>query len=276
MIPVFAHCPGGQPRYRVGHTWSMVATGIKEEFDRLGYVVCRNVLDADLIGEAADHVEWLAKRHPELRPEQLWHTLVPDDPFWVKLVGDHRLLDIAEQFVGPNIALFASHYISKPPFSGQAVCWHQDGAFWPLEPMEVVTLWLAVDESTPENGCMRVIPGTQNLPLQAMDKSDGGVLDGEVPVEFVDEARAVDLILAPGDVSVHNPLIVHGSNANTSPKRRCGLTIRYIPTTTRLLVEGAGCPFLLRGSAVPGVNRYLPKPAYRPGEHFPFREAHRA
>src|SRR5690606_40334400 len=56
------------------------------------------------------------------------------DPFWVRLISDDRLVDIASLFVGPDVALFASHYISKPPFTGQPVLWHQDSAFWPLEP----------------------------------------------------------------------------------------------------------------------------------------------
>ena len=81
-----------------------------------------------------------------------------NDPFWVRLISDDRLLDIAQEYVGPNIALFASHYISKPPADGHPVLWHQDGSYWPLEPMEVVTLWLAVDDSLPENGCMQAIP----------------------------------------------------------------------------------------------------------------------
>ncbi|NQZ68657.1 MAG: phytanoyl-CoA dioxygenase family protein, partial [Lentisphaeria bacterium] len=132
-----------------------------EEFDQEGFLIFDDVLDADLIAEASDHVTWLAKKNPDKRPEQLGHTLMTHDPFWVRLVSDDRLLDIAEMFIGPDIALFASHYISKPARTGMPVLWHQDGSYWPLEPMEVVTLWLAVDDSTPENGCMRVIPGTQ-------------------------------------------------------------------------------------------------------------------
>lgn len=131
------------------------------KFRQDGYVIFREAIDRELVGEASEHVTWLQRRHPDLRGEELSHELVARDPFWVRLVGDDRLLDIAAQFVGPDIALFASHYISKPPFSGRPVLWHQDGAFWPLEPMNVVTLWLAVDDSTPENGCLRVIPGSQ-------------------------------------------------------------------------------------------------------------------
>src|SRR5262245_24248675 len=85
-----------------------------EQFEREGYVLFPDVLDASLIQEASDHVDWLLKRNPDLRPEQLHHNLMTDDPFWVRLISDDRLLDIAAQFVGPNIALFASHYISKP------------------------------------------------------------------------------------------------------------------------------------------------------------------
>lgn len=255
-------------------------TEARKQYDEQGYALFSDVLDADLIRETSDHVAWLQAKHPELRPEQLGHTLMTDDPFWVRLVGDDRLLDIAEQFIGPNIALFASHYISKPPYDGQPVLWHQDGSYWPLDPMEVVTLWLAVDDSLPENGCMRVIPGTQTMDLKEMKarKDIANVLSSGIDSEFVDEAKAVDFILKAGGVSVHHPNIVHGSNANHSPRRRCGLTIRYIPTTTRILPKGHLTPegrwpsaFLLRGEAVPGINDYNPYPKYRAGVHMPFR-----
>jgi ectoine hydroxylase-related dioxygenase (phytanoyl-CoA dioxygenase family) len=246
----------------------------RAQFDQDGYAVFHNVLDARLVAEASQHIDWLIAHNPGVRPENLGHTLVGNDPFWVRLISDERLLDIAEQFIGPNIALFASHYISKPPYDGMPVLWHQDGSYWPLEPMEVVTLWLAVDASTPENGCMRVIPGTQTVALQEMRKRTdvGNVLSSEIDPALVDESRAVDLVLQPGDVSVHQPNIIHGSNANHSPLRRAGLTIRYIPTHTRIAVEGQWpCAFLLRGQAVPGVNSYLPRPKYVPGVSMPFQ-----
>jgi hypothetical protein len=128
---------------------------------------------------AGRHIEWLQEQNPERRPEQFGHELVAADPFWVhlvsapqqlavctwvvwpvrspfsfptpddscaqvRLVSDPRLLAIAQQYVGDDIALFASHYICKPPGDGQEVLYHQDGSYWPLEPMEVVTLWLCV------------------------------------------------------------------------------------------------------------------------------------
>jgi phytanoyl-CoA hydroxylase len=253
----------------------IVAASPLESFRRDGYAVFRGVLDSVLISEASAHVEWLQARHPELRPENLGHQLLGKDPFWLRLVSDSRLLDIAELFIGPNIALFASHYICKPAGDGQPVLWHQDGSYWPLEPMQVVSLWLAVDDSTPENGCLRVIPGTQLLDLQTMQVRTeiANVLQSGMDEATVDESNAIDLVLRAGDVSVHHPNVVHGSNPNASSKRRCGLTIRYIPTSTRIVSrEQWPSAFHLRGEAVPGVNTYLPRPKYRAGEHMSFHD----
>ncbi|WP_086824710.1 phytanoyl-CoA dioxygenase family protein [Allokutzneria sp. NRRL B-24872] len=230
-------------------------------YEDRGYAVFREVLDPSLMAEVGEHVDWLHREHPDRRGEQLSHELVARDPFWVRLISDERLLDIASAFLGEDLALFASHYISKPPYSGQAVLWHQDGAFWPLDPMRVITLWLAVDESTPDNGCLRVIPGSHRTAIGATrERTDvDNVLGAETTVA-VDESRAVDLVLSPGDVEAHHPNIVHGSNANTSPKRRCGLTIRYIPTSTRITSAEQPFPSALHLRGEVGVNVYQPRP----------------
>jgi hypothetical protein len=106
-----------------------------------GYVVLPGVLDPGAVEAANAHVDWLLARHPELTPEQLGTRLARDDPFWIRLVSDHRLLDLAQLFVGPDIALFATHYLCKPPRAGKGVEWHQDGAFWPLEPDRTDRSW---------------------------------------------------------------------------------------------------------------------------------------
>lgn len=240
-----------------------------------GYTIFPGVIDEDLVREAQGHVEWLARKHPDLRPEHLGHVFVAQDPFWVRLVGDDRLLDVAQAFIGPNIALFASHYISKPAGHGQPVLWHQDGHYWPLQPMEVVTLWLAVDDSDAENGCMRVIPGTHRsgeILGHERHAETANVLSSRIDPSLVDDSKAVDVQMKAGSVSVHNPFLIHGSNANHSSRRRAGLTIRYIPTSTRIMVDGVfPSAFLLRGADPDGNNRYQPRPRYQPGEHYPFR-----
>lgn len=257
---------------QIGFTMSTSDTlSAESDYDRDGFAIFRGVLDADLIAEAGRHVEWLQRQHPELAGEDLGTQLVARDPFWVRLVSDERLLDVAERFIGPDIALFASHYISKPPFSGKPVLWHQDAAYWNLEPMKVVTLWLSVDKSDTENGCLRVVPGSHKSDVgELRERPDvDSVLGSEIAVD-VDESQAYDMVLNPGDVEVHHPNIIHGSNANLSPRRRCGLTIRYIPTSTR--ITGSVQPFPsalhLRGDA--GVNVYQPIPVFDPETDFAF------
>jgi ectoine hydroxylase-related dioxygenase (phytanoyl-CoA dioxygenase family) len=251
-------------------------TDLRTQYAEQGYVIARGAIDADLAAETFDHVQWLIQKYPDTRPEQFHHQLLVIDPFMHRLVGDERLLDIAEQFIGPNIALFAAHYIAKPPLDGQKVLWHQDGSYWPLEPMEVVTLWVAGSDSTVENGCMRVLPGTQNARLLSraeMQTVDDGqnVLSSGIHPSQIDDTEVVELELKAGDVSIHNPRIIHGSNPNTSDKWRVGLTLRYIPTTT-LVKNGDHANVLLRGDATPGVNNlYVERPRYVPGETMPFK-----
>ncbi len=247
---------------------------LHDRYERDGYAIVRDVLDANLVQEARDHVEWLLQKYPDLRPELLGTRFVAGDPFWVRLVSDDRLLDVAQQFIGEDIALFASHWLAKPPYDGKPVLWHQDGSFWPLEPMRVISLWLAADDATPENGCMRVIPGTHTLRLEELQSRQDvdSVLGSSIDEGLVDESQAIDIVLKAGDVELHHPNLIHGSNANNSPRWRRGLTIRYIPTSTRIL-DTAITPLLVRGKAVPGINQYAPRPTYLAGEHMPFRGA---
>lgn len=236
------------------------------QFTDDGFTIFRNVIDPELLMEADEHLRFLAKKYPGLRPEHYHHPLMRDDAFWVRLVTDSRLLDIAELFLGPNLASFTSHYICKPPETGQAVLHHQDGAYWKLSKMNGITLWLAIDASTPENGCLQMIPGTHRLPLQDLRMRDDvpNMLYSEVDMH-IDYDAAVDLVLAPGDVSVHNPFIVHGSSPNHSKSRRCGMDMGFIPTTTG--VESTGVytnPLLVRGEPVEGVNSYRPWPKFDP------------
>lgn len=248
---------------------------LRKQYDEKGYVIVRNAVDADLAQETAEHVHWLTARNPGVRPERLMHDMLVTDPFMHRLVGDERLVDIVEIFLGPNIAMWAAHYIAKPPRHGQKVLWHQDGCLWPLEPVEVTTIWLAATASTRENGCLRVLPGTQDIHLlsrkEQIAADDGNnVLGTTVHPSLIDESDIVDLELQPGDVSVHNPRIIHGSEANTSDGWRIGLTLRYIPTSTRVNRENHPA-ILVRGKPNAGnSNEYAGRPTYDPARHMPF------
>ena len=157
--------------------------------------------------------------------------------------------------------------------TGMPVLWHQDGSYWPIRPMTVTTFWLAVDRSDEGNGCLRVVKGSHKQTLKEL-KTDRSVLnvlgatthsDQDVP-----EQDIVDLVLNPGDISIHHPNLVHGSHANTSNRRRCGLTIRYIPTSTEVVMKEQPV-LMMRGRPVEGVNTYRSFPPFRPDVDFSFR-----
>lgn len=248
----------------------------KERYGKDGYVVFHEVLGKELMEEANSHIDWLMKKYPNVLPEDLGHSYMKDDPFWLRFMSDNVLLDIAEQFVGPDIALFASHYISKPPFVGRPVLWHQDAQWWPLEPREVITLWIAIDDAVVENGCLRVIPGSHMIELQEMQANTkvDSVLNVEIDPALVDESKTVNLVQKSGSVSVLHPNIIHGSEANRSPMRRCGISTQYISTRSKILVDDNKpwpSAFLLRGMEVPGLNQYQPRPKYVEGQSMPFR-----
>ncbi len=250
---------------------------LAESYEQNGYVVVREVLDADLVAEGRDHIEWLLQKNPQLRPEQLGHHLMTQDAFWVRLVSDERLLDVAEQFLGPDLGLFASHYIAKPPLTGKAVPWHQDGSYWPLDPMRVITFWLALDRSDEKNGCMKVIPRTQHKRLMSkdeyVDQGEESAFAVAMDPSMIDESEAVNLILEPGDISIHHPNVFHGSHTNTSPRWRRGLTIRYIPSSTRITREAPHpAAFIFRGQGFANGNGWNPLPAFNAETSIPFAD----
>ncbi|MGW7264890.1 phytanoyl-CoA dioxygenase family protein [Streptomyces sp. NPDC054842] len=247
------------------------------EYAEQGFSIIRNVVPKDLLEEVHAHVDWLTRKYPDLRPEHFHHPLIRNDAFWARLVSDRRLVDIAEFFLGPDVACFTAHYICKPPYDGQPVLWHQDGAYWTLSPMEALTVWLAVDESTTENGCLRMIPGSHELPLHKpssrtdTDNMLFSASDEDLVQEWVEKRGVVDIELQPGDVSIHHPNLLHYSEPNTSAKRRCGLDMGYISTTTRIHSNGIYLdPLLVRGSDASGLNSYRPFPDFQEGETIPF------
>ena len=155
--------------------------------------------------------------------------------FILNLLLSEPFVDVAEQILGPDISLFTVYAICKPPFDGRPVKWHQDAAYFPIEPMETFTLWLAVDDSNSINGCMKVLPSShksKKIVNHSFNSNDGSVLVQSVP--GIDLNGAVDVEVPAGYYSVHDPFLLHGSNKNKSSKWRCGINIKYIPTYVTL------------------------------------------
>ena len=249
---------------------------LKQYYNDNGFVIIRNLFDSKFSKEIENHVKWLQHKYPNIRPEAFHHHLLVHDPFIHHVIGQEKMLDVVSEIIGPNIALFGAHYIAKKPIDGRPVGWHQDGSYWPLQPMNVVSVWLAGTASKKENACMRVVPGSQNKRLlkpSDMMKMDAEkyVLDLAIYPDQINDSNAIDIELEPGDISIHNPFIVHGSNANISKFWRIGLTLRFIPTTTFVNRAKWEC-VLLRGRKDKNVqNNYINRPVFKENEHMPFK-----
>lgn len=200
-----------------------------------GYAIGGPILERRALAELRHRMdEAIARLAPGQRSENM-ASLHYDEFYFRELFLSQAFVDVAEQILGPDVALFTSYAISKPPAQGLAVAWHQDAAFFPIEPMRTFTLWLAVDDSDRENGCMQVVRGSQRdrrvLP-HTVDRSGETTL----AIRLGDYAPedTVNVEVAAGCYSVHDPYIIHGSAPNRSQRRRCGITIKYVPTSIRL------------------------------------------
>lgn len=174
------------------------------------------------------------------------HLLIPG--LW-DLVHDPRILGPVEALLGPDLLCWASSFFSKAPGQPQHVPWHQDASYWGLDRPIALTAWVAFTPSSPENGCLRIVPGSQHTLLPHGDSRDpANMLFGrETVLARVDEERAVDVILSPGEMSLHHPLLLHGSRANRSGQRRIGFAIRYIAGDLRQIGDMRGSATLVRG-----------------------------
>ncbi len=163
--------------------------------------------------------------------------------FLDELVRQPAVLDAVEGVLGPNILCWASGFFTKEAHDPSFVTWHQDLTYWGLEPADIVSAWIALAPSTPESGCMRVIPGSHKqdvIPHRETFAAHNLLSRGqEIQVE-VDPAQAVDLVLEPGQMSLHHVKLIHGSEANRSDDRRIGFVVRYVPTYVRQTAGARG------------------------------------
>jgi chlorinating enzyme len=181
-----------------------------------------------------------------------------------RLAREDAVLDAVEGVIGPDILCWASGFFTKEAHDPSYVSWHQDLTYWGLEPADIVTAWVALSPSTPVSGCMRVVPGShkQDVFPHTETFAEHNLLSRgqEIAVE-VDEAHAVDLVLEPGQMSLHHVKIFHGSRQNRADDRRIGFAIRYLPPRVHQDV-GADSATMVRGEDRFGYFELEPAPAF--------------
>ena len=178
-----------------------------------------------------------------------WHET---SRFLYDICTHPTILDYVEDLLGADFFLWGSNFFIKEPMTGSTVGWHQDAYYWPLDPHESLTVWLAFDNSTVENGAMEVIPGSHGAGI--LKHIRGADTDSVLTLEcergqFREDTRK-PVTLHAGEVSIHDDKLVHGSPPNRSTMRRAGLTIRYSRTNVRcdLTVNPHFKAYLCRGT----------------------------
>lgn len=217
---------------------------IKEQYETDGYIKCIDALSTLESQRVRANFDSLEEKSGRKASQYSFHNIHLQYP-WVYQTATHEnILNPVKEILGQNIILLDSRFICKYPVSemqdedsGKAyVAWHQDMRYWGIEGT-VVTAWLAVDDADVENGCMQVLPGTHTLGMLEHETASvsGNLLSANqsIPLKLIDESQSIPCPVQAGQMSLHDGLLVHGSQPNTSPRRRCGFVIRFVSTSAK-------------------------------------------
>jgi hypothetical protein len=218
-----------------------------ECFHRDGYLVPNFRFEAEELSKLQQLTQRLVANNPQVTNGHIGspHLLhgkgtqqIKTEPGWLDIATHPRLVKLVTEVIGPDVILWTSTLFYKPPLEGPATPWHRDGAFYPIAPLATITAWIAVFDSVKENGCLRILPGSHTARdvgahhrahWNKRSEEEAGALD---PDE-VDEARAVDVPLEPGQMVLFDIYTAHASWPNQGTKPRAGYAVRFLPATSR-------------------------------------------
>ena len=246
-----------------------------KDFQQEGYCLFEDVLTGDEIAAIRHELDSAIANLPEkqivykdgvdqevdARPEYMTEPH-PKNTFWMNVCRHPCILDAVESVLGPDLLLIMSHLIVKVPAEGLPVAWHQDNTYWhSVDGTDVATVWMAIDDTDVANGCMQVIPCShEGYPELEKVKTGKDDLLG-LTVEVTDEmaAAAIPLEMNAGSLSIHDSFVLHGSEANTSGRRRAAYTMRYANANTVTIdTEAHWVPvYLVRGNGGANEGKYV-------------------
>ncbi len=226
-----------------------LSTEALEFYHTYGYYHPIRVLSVQQAADLYRRVEAFEADHPDDSKSAFGLNSHLAFPWLYDLVRARAILDAVEAVIGPDILCWSAGFFTKEAGDPARVTWHQDSTYWGLEPTDIVTAWVAFTPSNRANGCMRVVAGSHTRGQIAHADTfaaDNMLSRGQVLAAEVDPAETRDIELQPGEMSLHNVRIVHGSEPNRSVDRRMGFAIRYIPTYVRQ-IGGRTMAVLARG-----------------------------
>lgn len=234
-----------------------------DDFNRDGYLLPLPIYTPDEIGEIRAYFDALLDE--TLRAGRNSYSISTAHRTYGRvydILTDSRIVRLVADLLGPDVVAWGSHFFCKMPGDGKRVAWHQDSSYWPLTPSHAVTVWLAIDDADTANGCMRYIPTSHHqghLTYHLSEEDEANVLNQTVP-NAEQFGTPVDVALKAGSASLHSDLLLHGSEANTSDRRRCGLTLRYCAADVRAGLGWNEKGVIVRGSDPTGHWSNQPRP----------------
>jgi len=213
------------------------------QYQAEGWVVPRFRLSQARVASMVEALEDLLRCNPGVRPEKLVSAHIEGDNgegvrgsrAFLDLARDPEIVELVADVLGDDVILWGCHVFCKPAVEGYETPWHQDGHYWPIRPLANCTVWVALEPSTLENGCLRVIPRShiaKRLHEHLHEERTDLTLNQRMAEGTFDESSAVDIELEPGQMSLHDVYMIHGARPNTSGKRRTGVALRYMPSTS--------------------------------------------
>lgn len=214
-----------------------------EHYRREGWVVPHYRLPQARVAQMVEALERLLRDNRGVRPEKLVSAHIEGDNgegvrgsrAFLDLARDPEIVELVSGVLGDDVILWGCHVFCKPAEEGYETPWHQDGHYWPIRPLATCTAWVALEASTIENGCLRVIPrshAARRLHEHLHEDRTDLTLSQRLAAGAFDESQAVDIELGPGQMSLHDVYMIHGAKANTSGRRRTGAALRYMPSTS--------------------------------------------
>jgi chlorinating enzyme len=235
-----------------------------EQFNRDGYIKGIRIFSPEEINQIRDYFDNLLARvlaaggdSYSISTAHARYGRVYD------ILTDPRIVQCVVDLLGPDVVAWGSHFFCKMPNDGKSVAWHQDASYWPLTPSKAVTAWLAIDDADQENACMRFIAGSHHhghLTYRPSNPNEHNVLNQTIenPLQY---GTPVDDVLSAGEISLHSDLLLHGSEANCSSRRRCGLTLRYCAADVRAHMQWNEKGVIVSGADPSGHWANRPRPA---------------
>ena len=213
----------------------MISLSTKQlkDYEDHGFVAPIDVLSSEDARKIKEEIEYIEKKWPDELIGLGRNNVHYISPIFDQVCHNSKILDAVESIIGKDILVGGTTLFIKDPDKKGFVSWHQDAKYIGFEPLNWVTAWLAITDTNEENGCMRMWSGSHKEKIKKHKDTfnENNLLTRGQTVQNVPLEDTTPNILKAGQLSLHHPMIVHGSGSNKSNTRRIGFVIQsYIGT----------------------------------------------